>query len=324
MSSPVLARLAGKDGDTVFTVRAGGILQEARLAHPAEAAFGAIVDRRRRKLEVLETIHGGAAERALLTPGDRIRSVDGEAVTTIPAFRAAVTRALERASPDAEPRIALVYERIDDRGEWVAREVDVPLTHDEGFDAVVSYDERSVSPRLWDEDRLGIEAVELSDTDETRIFGAPVDGVVLTSVAVGGAAYHAGLRPGDRLTDVDGRSVPTVSALTEALGNVAPGTAVTLRFAKGEHVYDRTVTARALDDRRYVDVPVVVHYTKGVEGSSFNVGYIVFSHETTYRQTERRAPSRDKTWSFLFGFLRWSERADERKLRVLWLIPISF
>ncbi|MET9954932.1 S41 family peptidase [Streptomyces sp. NPDC006339] len=87
------------------------------------------------------------------------------------------------------------------------------------------------------------------------------DRVEISRVQAGGPAARAGLRPGDRLTAVDGRPVGglSVSEVVSLLrGGGVPGSTITLRIERGRAVWTETlrrarlatdpVTVRRLDD----------------------------------------------------------------------------
>ena len=66
-------------------------------------------------------------------------------------------------------------------------------------------------------------------------------GAVVRSVAAGGSADQAGLRPGDRIIAVDAGEVRSVAELTTRLYAEPPGTELSVRFVRGGRTPDTTV-----------------------------------------------------------------------------------
>ena len=74
-------------------------------------------------------------------------------------------------------------------------------------------------------------------------------GVGIDSVDRSGPAARAGLRPGDVVTEVDGRAVSSANALIKAIATLQPGRAVTLSVRRGTH----DVTIQVTIGRRPAD-----------------------------------------------------------------------
>ena len=66
-------------------------------------------------------------------------------------------------------------------------------------------------------------------------------GAVVRSVAAGGSADQAGLRPGDRIIAVDAGEVRSVAELTTRLYAEPPGSELSVRFVRGGRTPDTTV-----------------------------------------------------------------------------------
>ncbi|WP_372659363.1 trypsin-like peptidase domain-containing protein [Hydrogenophaga sp.] len=95
---------------------------------------------------------------------------------------------------------------------------------------------------------IGVEPQELSK-ELAESFGVPLGtGVIITGVLQNGPAAQAGIRPGDVITTVAGRSVSTVAQLLSAVAALAPGTPATLELIRrdGKQQVDVTPGKRNL------------------------------------------------------------------------------
>ncbi len=90
------------------------------------------------------------------------------------------------------------------------------------------------------EPRLGVEGEEVSAFFQ-RYYQLP-QGLLLTRIGEGSAAYRAGLRPGDILISVDGAPIGTMDALNSALAERNPGDLVTLVIYREGNQYSTSVT----------------------------------------------------------------------------------
>jgi serine protease Do len=98
------------------------------------------------------------------------------------------------------------------------------------------FEMRDATPRA----RLGVTVQELTP-DLAQYFGAK-DGVLVSSVAAGSAAAQAGLRAGDVITAVNGRSITSNGELVRELRGVSGGGDVTLGIVRDKK--DSTMTAK--------------------------------------------------------------------------------
>ncbi len=81
---------------------------------------------------------------------------------------------------------------------------------------------------------IGVEPNELSP-EMAETFGVSAStGVLITGVLQNAPASAAGLRPGDVITEVDGKPVISVAGLLSAVAALKPGNAVTVRLERGE------------------------------------------------------------------------------------------
>ena len=128
---------------------------------------------------------GTVAAAAGLRPGDTVRSIEGEAITTWQELRWRVLQA-------ALQRKQLRLEIENERGHLGSATLDL---------------------RSFPADDVESDALERIGL---RLFRPPLDPVI-GQVVAGGAAERAGLAPGDRVLEVDGKPVATWEALVAAV-----------------------------------------------------------------------------------------------------------
>jgi serine protease DegS len=78
----------------------------------------------------------------------------------------------------------------------------------------------------------------LGITGQTTSLSATATAVEVMSVATGGAAAKAGVRPGDLIEAVNSRPVRTMSDIVAALYPLPPDRAVVLDVVRHGHVFD--------------------------------------------------------------------------------------
>lgn len=83
-----------------------------------------------------------------------------------------------------------------------------------------------------------------ANNDESQAFG---DGALIQEVTSGGAAEKAGLRAGDVVTAVNGRTISEATELTAAVRQATAGSDVTLTVLRGSSTQEVTVTLDAAE-----------------------------------------------------------------------------
>jgi putative serine protease PepD len=75
----------------------------------------------------------------------------------------------------------------------------------------------------------------------TDLFGNPI-GVIVNSVATGGPADRAGIRPGDIIVSIDGQAVASAESLQEAIAGHQPGDRVSITVHRSDGNHTLTVS----------------------------------------------------------------------------------
>jgi S1-C subfamily serine protease len=78
-----------------------------------------------------------------------------------------------------------------------------------------------------------------------EVQGWPAGGALVASVTPGSPAQFAGLRPGDIITQVEGRPVGAAVNVTEAVGALRPGDQLALEIHRGSSTYSMAVKLAA-------------------------------------------------------------------------------
>lgn len=81
---------------------------------------------------------------------------------------------------------------------------------------------------------IGVEPQDLSPELAENFGMQPGTGVIISGVLQNGPAAQAGIRPGDVITAVAGRSVNNVAQLLSAVANLSPGTPASLDVVRRE------------------------------------------------------------------------------------------
>ncbi len=95
----------------------------------------------------------------------------------------------------------------------------------------------------------------MNDSSPARVHNAPAwlgaqleswpTGALVAVVTPGSPAQSAGLRPGDIITQVDGRPVASPVNVTEAIDVLQPGDKLSLEFKRGQLTYTTAATLTA-------------------------------------------------------------------------------
>ncbi|HYB96868.1 MAG TPA: DegQ family serine endoprotease [Vicinamibacterales bacterium] len=162
---------------------------------------------------------GGAADKAGIKRGDVILSYQGRAVVDTNAFRNEIAA--------TKPGTTITLNVLRDGSQ---REVKATLEENPASRKVDDDDDDDGGGRSG---RYGMVIEPLSPETARRLdLDDDVKGVVITSVEPAGAAAAAGLRPGDVIQQVNGRSVRTAEEVRSALNGATDKPAVLL-IARG-------------------------------------------------------------------------------------------
>jgi serine protease Do len=203
----------------------------------------------------VEDVRGDSpASRAGLRTGDVVVEFDGERVRSVRQFtrlvretppgravKATVVRGGSRQTLDVTPQESRQAMVLPDIGREIERGMRaLPRDFDFNFD----FDDL---PAPGAQRRLGITLTPLGD-QLAAYFGAQ-EGVLVSAVEPGSPAAQAGIRAGDVVTAVAGRSVRRPADVTAAIGAASPGSAVEIRLLREK----KELTVKAtIPDRRPV------------------------------------------------------------------------
>lgn len=150
---------------------------------------------------ISEISKGSPADKAGLRRGDVIVSVNGEKIED--------ASALARKLALLEPGVRTEFGVIRDKARKTFR---IKLIeHPDNRKQVEAPDARNV------ERSLGIEASDITEAIRSRLRLGKSEGVVVTAVAAGSAAYEAGIRSGDVIMEINGISTPDMNDYRKAL-----------------------------------------------------------------------------------------------------------
>ncbi|ORC15300.1 protease Do [Rothia nasimurium] len=118
-----------------------------------------------------------------------------------------------------------------------------------GFAIPINYAQRVANEIIEDGSAThGLLGAQVSTSpankDESQAFG---DGALIQEVTSGGAAEKAGLRAGDVVTAVNGRTISEATELTAAVRQATAGSEVTLTVLRGSSTQEVTVTLDAAE-----------------------------------------------------------------------------
>ena len=131
----------------------------------------------------------------------------------------------------------------------------------------------------------GFLGARMEDTDDGV-------GVVVLQVVSGGAR-NAGLRPGDVITRMDGRSINSMSAMLKFLHNSDPNRTVDVTLIRDDATIKKEITLGAKP-------PTVDHVAERMKKSGRRDGFpLVLSHDATVRPSECGGPLYDLQGNFI-------------------------
>ena len=195
---------------------------------------------------MLETVSAdGPAAKAGLRAQDAVVEFDGERVRSLRQF----TRLVRETPPGRSVKAAVIRE--EKRTEVTVTPVaggqlDLAIDTDrlrreiEDFTARIPFEYGFQTPGLASRARLGVTVQELTP-ELADYFGAP-DGVLVASVVADSPASKAGIKAGDVITSVEGRSIRSAGDLYRELRTASSDSEATLGIVRDKN--PSTVTAK--------------------------------------------------------------------------------
>lgn len=199
---------------------------------------------------VQDVREGTPASRAGLRNGDIIASFDGERVRGVRHFSrlvletppdravsAVIVRGTERQTIQVTPEAGRFGAYFPDVGREIGREIErgmraIPRDFDFDFDFEF--------PDRISRGRLGVSLTPLGDQLATY-FGVK-EGALVSSVEPDSPAAQAGIKAGDVITAVNGRTVANVGDVMTAVREAAPGAAIDIRVVRNKKEMTLKVT----------------------------------------------------------------------------------
>jgi serine protease Do len=202
----------------------------------------------------LETVTpDGPAAKAGLRAQDVVVEFDGERVRSLRQF----TRLVRETPPGRSVKTAVIRDgKRNDLTVTPAAGGQLDLTVDtdrlrreiEDFTARIPFEYGFEFPSLASRTRLGVTVQELTP-ELAEYFGA-ADGVLVASVVADSPASKSGLRAGDVITSVDGRSITSAGDLTRALRIGSSDREVTLGIVRDKKPSTVSAKIEAPAERR--------------------------------------------------------------------------
>ncbi|MEQ1827485.1 MAG: PDZ domain-containing protein [Pirellula sp.] len=192
-------------------------------------------------LTVVDVTPDSPAWKAGFRNGDRVIGVSGQAVTTIDAFAEQLSK-FSAGVPvkflvDRRGRQANLVAVLQDRVVAGKVQGNVPGTAIE-----LSPDASISSGRAF----FGVNVSDMSDGFRKQFAIPAYRGASVTSVVPGSPAEAAGLRPGDCIVDIDGKTVQNAEAVLDSILRGRPGQVISVSYYRGRQMTTASV-ALSLD-----------------------------------------------------------------------------
>ena len=172
----------------------------------------------------------GPAARAGIQAGDYLRSIDGQLVRTPEQLRNAV----ESKTPGTQ--VSLTYERGDKELQASVKLGEAPANAQiEATPAPQGQNQgpnRGLAPNAANRGQLGVQVQNVTPQLKQRFNLTRDNGVVIVSVLPNSVAATAGLKAGDIVASINGRSITTAEQLTDAI-TASAGGQVSLEIVRG-------------------------------------------------------------------------------------------
>lgn len=197
---------------------------------------------------------------------------------------------------------------------------------------------RMEKERVTDEEVVALEVPEVSQRPYAgvtlrgipaaaceKIFGAPREASVVTSIEVGAPAWVAGLRSGDVIDTVDGAPVPNVHELSRRIVEAGLAEkAMTFGVRRGPgQAHEGTVELSDYSEHAGAWIPLVFRLDNGTYEDYWSIGPfgLLASNRNRYvpDSTTRRVKTRN-VFSAVLGLFRVETTPDETEVRLLWII----
>ena len=200
---------------------------------------------------VQDVQEGTPAARAGLRSGDIIASFDGERVRGVRHFSrlvletppgrtvsSVIVRGTERQTIQMTPEAGRQGAFFPDVGREIGREIErgmraIPRDFDFEF------------PNRTSRARLGVTLTPL--TDQLASYFGVKDGALVSAVELDSPAAQAGVRAGDVITAIGGRTVGDVADVMAGIREAAPGSALEIRVVRDKK---ETILKATVPDRR--------------------------------------------------------------------------
>ncbi len=181
-------------------------------------------------------------------------------------------------------------------------------------------------PTAIDEHRTGLQAVALPASDARAIYGDDGPAVLVGGVVIGGPAYRAGLRRGDRIVSVDGAAPTSPAELARALGERRPGEPVSVAVKGPRDAVSVELSPREdLQRDASVSIPFVLRARTGCDATEFRLlGGLLLHREAEFWRTADRAPAHHVRFGLALNLLRVESGPAGTEVRLAWVIPIRW
>ncbi len=288
-----------------------------------------------------------AAARAGLVEGDVLRTVNGVPITSPDQLGSIVSTTL---TPGVPVLVEIDRWNSKDGKAWLER-----LTVSVSPDAHTSVESSTVSRLLEVNDsyaRLtGLGVAPVSGADAIAVWGDPAPRWLVTGVRLGSPAYLSGLRLGDVIQTVDGRTPQTTAALNDAIAARIIGKNINTDATNAVVVSDASIAGRSdpigfdvkgplgnhrtdvdviddLEDDLEIYVPILFDYDSDIARTKWSFLDFIFqfgmNYETKYLRSATRAPAEVTKWSALpFGMFEYHNSPSRTVWTFLWFIDIE-
>ena len=174
---------------------------------------------------VTEVIDQSPAWKAGLMVGDRLLGFNGEAIGGLDYF----SQKLLLAKPGNTIRFIVDRNGRNLSVPVVAQRIDLA----ERLGTAASPMAEAIEPESESRSWLGCSVADLSETWRRQFSIPAYRGAAVSDVVAGSPAATAGIKPGDVIIEIGGRSIEGSGDLTQWLSEIRPGTAVKVSYFRG-------------------------------------------------------------------------------------------